>query len=152
MLMEYKLLNNGDGIIVTREPELVSDMLNISFTGAPENATAIFERRDGESAYRALSDGLCGIGSDWLNGSIKVMVAVLDGSMQSQRWFCEGIRVQRLRDGSVLLYPDDIDTQRKIAKLQEEVSDLKAAKKELSDKYAELEKKFDKLLQGYDIV
>ena len=80
MKMEYKLLNGNSGVIMTRTPELVSDMLYISFAGAPDKATAIFERSDGESAYKALSDGLCGIESDWLNGSTKVTVAVLDGS------------------------------------------------------------------------
>lgn len=151
--MEYKLLNGNGGVILTRTPELIGDTLYISFTGAPDKATAIFERSDGESAYRALSDGLCGIESDWLNGSTKVTVAVLDGSTQSQRWFCEGFCAKRLTEcGAVLIYPDDMDMQKKIAKLQEEVSDLTAAKNELSDKYSELETKLNKLLEGYDIV
>lgn len=153
MKMEYKLLNGNNGVIMTRTPEIVSDMLYISFAGALNKATAIFERDDGESAYRALSGGLCGIESDWLDGSIKVTVAVLDGSMRSQRWFCEGFCAKRLTDcGAVLIYPDDMDMQKKIAKLQEEVSDLTAAKNELSDKYSELETKLNKLLEGYDIV
>lgn len=153
MKMEYKLLNSNNGVIMTRAPELIGDMLYISFTGAPDKATAIFERSDGESAYRALSDGLCGIKSDWLDGSIKVTVAVLDGSVRAQRWFCEGFCAKRLTDcGAVIIYPDDMDMQKKIAKLQEEVSDLTAAKNELSDKYSELEAKLNKLLEGYDIV
>lgn len=153
MKMEYKLLNSNNGVIMTRAPELIGDMLYISFTGAPDKATAIFERSDGESAYRALSDGLCGIESDWLDGSIKVTVAVLDGSVRAQRWFCEGFYAKRLTDcGAVLIYPDDMDMQKKIAKLQEEVSDLTAANNELSDKYSELETKLNKLLEGYDIV
>lgn len=153
MKMEYKLLNSNNGVIMTRAPELIGDMLYISFTGAPDKATAIFERSDGESAYRALSDGLCGIKSDWLDGSIKVTVAVLDGSVRAQRWFCEGFYAKRLTDcGAVLIYPDDMDMQKKIAKLQEEVSDLTAANNELSDKYSELETKLNKLLEGYDIV
>ena len=153
MKMEYKLLNGNSGVIMTRTPELVSDMLYVFFAGAPDKATAIFERDDGESAYKALSDGLCGIESDWLNGSTKVTVAVLDGSTRSQRWFCDGFCAKRLTEcGAVLIYPDDMDMQKKIAKLQEEVSDLTAAKNELSDKYTELETKLNKLLEGYDIV
>ena len=153
MKMEYKLLNSNNGVIMTRAPELIGDMLYISFTGAPDKATAIFERSDGESAYRALSDGLCGIESDWLNGSTKVTVAVLDGSVRAQRWFCEGFYARHIKEcGGVLVYPDDMDMQKKIAKLQEEVFDLTAAKNELSDKYSELETKLNKLLEGYDIV
>lgn len=153
MKMEYKLLNSNNGVILTRTPELIGDMLYISFTGAPDRATAIFERNDGESVYRALSDGLCDIESDWLDGSMKVTVAVLDGSVRAQRWFCEGFYARHIKErGSVLVYPDDMDMQKKIAELQEEVSDLAAAKKELSNKYSELETKLNKLLEGYDII
>ena len=98
MKMEYKLLNSNNGVIMTRAPELIGDMLYISFTGAPDKATAIFERSDGESAYRALSDGLCGIESDWLDGSMKVTVAVLDGSVRAQRWFCEGFYARHIKE------------------------------------------------------
>lgn len=35
MKMEYKLLNSNNGVIMTRTPELIGDMLYISFTGAP---------------------------------------------------------------------------------------------------------------------
>ena len=153
MKMEYKLLNSNNGVIMTRAPELIGDMLYISFTGAPDKATAIFERSDGESAYRALSDGLCGIESDWLDGPMKVTVAVLDGSVRAQRWFCEGFYARHIKEcGGVLVYPDDMDMQKKIAELQEDVSDLAAANRELSDKYAELETKLNKLLEGYDII
>lgn len=153
MKMEYKLLNSNNGVIKTRAPELIGDMLYIFFMGAPDKATAIFERDDGESSYKALSDGLCSIESDWLNGSTKVTVAVLDGSTRSQRWFCEGFYARHIKEcGGVLVYPDDMDMQKKIAELQEDVSDLAAAKNELSDKYSELETKLNKLLEGYDIV
>lgn len=153
MKMEYKLLNSNNGVIMTRAPELIGDMLYISFIGAPDKATAIFERSDGESAYRALSDGLCGIESDWLDGSMKVTVAVLDGSVRAQRWFCEGFYARNIKEcGGVLIYPDDMDMQKKIAELQEDVSDLVATTREISDKYAELEIKLNKLLEGYDIV
>mgnify|MGYP000764053941 CR=1 FL=1 len=79
MKMEYQLLNNYTGVVLTREPEFICDELYITFTGAPANATAIFERADGESAYRDLSEGLCGLDTDFLRGSIKVTVVVLNG-------------------------------------------------------------------------
>lgn len=112
--MEYRLLCDGDGIILTREPELVHGELYISFKGAPDRATAIFERDDGESAYRALSDGVCAIESGWLGGSMKVTVAVLDGSMRAQRWRCERFRALVQKGGGVLIYPDDEDLRKRI--------------------------------------
>ena len=41
MQMEYKLLCDKTGVILTRQPELVTDKLFITFTGAPEGATAV---------------------------------------------------------------------------------------------------------------
>ena len=151
--MEYKLLNDNNGIILSREPEVVSEKLSITFIGAPEKATAIFERIDGESVYRALSDGLCIIETNWLKGPINVTVAVLDGSMKSKRWSCERFYVKEVENGAeILVYPYDIDMQGKLAKLQECVSDLKTANKELTEKYKTLETKINKILEGYDIV
>ena len=152
MNMEYRLLNGETGVILTREPEIISDNLYISFTGAPEQATAIFEREDGESAYRELSAGLCGLNKEFLQGTIKVTVALLNGSIKPKRWFCEGINARPQKDGRVLVRPDDLDMQRKIVALQVENSELKAAICEQAEKYSELEKKLNKLLEGYDIV
>ena len=61
MKMEYKLLDNGVGVILTRQPEIVEDELFIDFADAPADATAIFETKGGNSYYRLLSDGLCSL-------------------------------------------------------------------------------------------
>lgn len=151
-IMEYKLLCNNIGIISTREPELISGTLFVSFEGAPDNATAIFEREDGESAYRLLSDGLCGVESEWLRGSIKVTVALLIGSMEAERWPCEGFYAKQQGGGKVLIYPDDMDVREKIVRLQEGSSNLKREVGKLSDKVSELEMRIEKLLEGYDII
>ena len=45
-----------------------------------------------------------------------------------------------------------MDMQKKIAELQEDVSGPCGGEAELSDKYAELETKINKLLEGYDII
>ena len=55
--MEYRLFDDK-GAIFTRTPEVVSDMLYITFEGAPTGATAIFERDDGSSAYKLINDGV----------------------------------------------------------------------------------------------
>ena len=53
MMMEYKILDNGTAVVLTRQPELVYDELYIDFSGAPSGATAIFEV-GGDSLYRLL--------------------------------------------------------------------------------------------------
>ena len=80
MKMEYKLIKDcGKGFMLTREPETVSDELIVSFTGAPDDATAIFENSDGNSLYRLLKDETCAIPAAFLKGCVKVTVAVLKG-------------------------------------------------------------------------
>lgn len=149
--MEYRLFNDK-GAIYTRTPEVVSDMLCIKFNGAPTGATAIFECDDGSSAYKLINDGVCVVEDSFLKGTVRVTVAVLNGRTKSQRWFCEGIYTQRLKSGEVIVSPADTDLQGKILEAEKEIFDLKTGQNELKEKYSELEKRFTKLLEGYDIV
>lgn len=66
MNMEYKLLDDNTGIILTRNPEKVSKNLFITFTGAPADATVIFENREGDSLYRKLEDNMCAVPTRFL--------------------------------------------------------------------------------------
>ena len=149
--MEYNLLSDNNAVITSRVPEVVSGDLDFIFKGAPEGTTAIFERDDGETIYRTLSENKCDVKCSWFNGITKVTVVVLNGSMTSQRWFCESFMALKQDDG-VLVYPYDMDMQGKVARLQEDVAALKSANKTLSNKYTELDNKLTKLLEGYDIV
>nr|DAK85059.1 MAG TPA: hypothetical protein [Caudoviricetes sp.] len=149
--MEYRLFDDK-GAIFTRTPEVVSDMLYITFEGAPAGATAIFERDDGFSAYKLINDGVCGVEGSFLKGTVRVTVAVLNGRTKSQRWFCEGIYTQRLKSGEVIVSPADTDLQKKVLEAEKEIYDLKTGQSALKEKFSELEKQFTKLLEGYDIV
>ena len=42
MRYEYKLLNDGQGVILTRQPGAVDGDLIVSFDGAPDGAVALF--------------------------------------------------------------------------------------------------------------
>ena len=79
MQMEYKLLCDKTGVILTRQPELVTDKLFITFTGAPEGATAVFERDDGNSMYRLIEGEICSLDAAFLRGTIQCFLWVLLG-------------------------------------------------------------------------
>lgn len=119
----YKLLNCNIGLITTREHELISDTLKITFIGAPQTALAIFEREDGESAYRNLSDGACELNKTFLRGSIKVTVT-RNSSANSTKWVCEGINAIALDDGNVLVCPNDTDIQKRVVALEIDIANL----------------------------
>ena len=150
MNMEYKLLKNNRGVILTRQPELINDELIITFTGAPNKATAIFDNGDSGSIYRLLKDSSCAVPAAFLTGETRVTVALLDGAADAPKWACEGIKGTKTKDG-IFVCPDDMDVPSKIADVliaQDEITDKIS---ELMKMYSGLESKLNKLLEGYDI-
>lgn len=150
--MRYKLLNNNIGIIISRKPETFLDNVIIEFVEAPESATAILTNQYGEKSYLKLQEGKCTFARKNFQGSIKVALAVFNGSVHAPKWICEGFYIEPLENGMVIVYPDDADIQGKIGKLQEAVSTIETAICELTLKINELEKRLDKMLEGYDII
>ncbi len=149
--MEYKLLDNGTGLILTRQPEIVHNNLFITFTGAPENATAIFQKANGDSLYRQLQDNTCGLPAHFLDGDIKVSVTMLDGSSNAPKWRCEEIKAQKQKVG-VLVSPNDMNIPLQMVEIRLEQQKIIDDIKKLAENYSELNKKVDKLLEGYDII
>lgn len=150
MKMEYGLFNSAKkGFILTRTPELISDDLIISFTGAPNDATAIFENEAGNSAYRQLNDGMCALPVDFLVGNVKVVVATLNGKADAPKYKCESIYTKRVSEG-VLICPNGIDIPMQIIELFGEIQKIKNEMVTSSRKHDDLNKKVDKLLDGYD--
>lgn len=151
MNMEIKLLDNKKGFILTRQPEIVKDELLITFSGAPEKATAIFESSQ-DSLYRALSDGCCSVPESFLEGGeIKITVTVLDGTARPPKWTCEGIKATKLKSGSFVVCPNDMDLPQKVVEIQLEMQKIREKMEVLLKSYSELDTKLKKLLEGYDI-
>lgn len=149
MKMEYKLLGNGTGIILTRQPEIVNDELIITFSGSPSGATAIVEI-NGDSHYCLLHDATCAIPCAKLNGAVKITVALLDGSAKPKKWLCEGIKASKTAAG-VLIAPDDMDLPATVAGLRLENDALRQYVAALENKINTLYGKFERLTEGYDI-
>lgn len=150
MKLEYRLLDSvNKGFILTRNPEVISSALIVLFTGSPNDATAIFENERGLFLYRALKDGTCLIPVDFLVGNIKVTVAVLSGSVDAPKYKCESIFTKRVSDG-VLICPNGIDIPMQIIEIFSEIQKIKKEIVTASCKHDELDKKVEKLLDGYD--
>lgn len=149
--MNYTCLNNmRKGFILTRKPEMIYKELKISFFGAPLGATAIFENTDGNSLYRLLADKTCSVPADFLvNGEIKVTVTLLNGKTDAEKFTCEPICVER-KNGVILVYPNWLDLPMQIIEIYGELQGVKVGMEELFGKFDSLDKKVDKLLDGYD--
>lgn len=149
--MEYRLLDNGKGVMLTRQPEFISGDLYITFADAPAGATVIFENGKKDSIYRTLSDGVCSVPEAFLTGDVRVVVTLLDGTANAPKWTCEGIKTSQTK-GGLLVCPNDGDIPRQIAEIQIAQQEIRNDIKTLSDKYSGLETKLNKLLEGYDVV
>lgn len=150
MKMEYKLLDNGVGVILTRQPEIVEDELFIDFTDAPADATAIFETKGGTPYYRLLSDGLCSLPVKKIIGEVKVTVALLNGETPPRRWLCEEFKVSIQRNGGALVAPNDMNLPQTVVELRLENQEIRASYKRLEERYEELKDMLKKIMEGYD--
>lgn len=150
MKMEYTCLKKTrKGFVLTRKPEMVDKELIITFSGAPSGATAIFENADGNSLYRLLADRTCVVPADFLVGEIKVTVTMLNGKVDAEKITCEPICVER-KNGVILVYPNWLDLPMQIIEIYGEIQGVKDGMSELLGKYDSLDKKVEKLLDGYD--
>lgn len=156
MNMEYKLLDSKKGFILTREPEIIDKNLYITFTGAPENATVIFESKiKGDTLYRELLDGMCCVPARFLcpilEDVIKVTVVVLDGK-SNEKWQCEEMKTgKNISNNTIIVKPNDMNIPLQIVEVLLEQQKIKDDMKQLTDNFSELNQKLDKLLEGYDI-
>ena len=75
--MTIKLLGNGNGIITTRTPEIIGDVLELVFDGAASDQIAVISS-SGEVFYRALDDGKCIVKSEHLSDEVHFSVMSKD--------------------------------------------------------------------------
>lgn len=149
--MEYKLLDNGVGVIITRQPTVIKDRLSVSFIDAPSDATAIFENACGITYYCELTEGNCEIDLSNLIGRIRVTVAILNDLKTCLRWACEDLILSNLENGDVLVCPNDMDLPQKVTTLMIENAEIRRANMLLNEKLRELDAKFARIMEGYDL-
>lgn len=148
-MIKYKLLNNGTAVILSRHPKVVYERVKLVFSGAPENTTAIVEC-NGSTAYYKASD--CKLHCDKLSGVIKVTVAVLDDSVPLKKWTCEELNAEKLKDGGVLITPNDLNLPQAVANLRLENNAIREENAEIKEEIAALNKRLDKIMSGYKFI
>lgn len=150
--MKYKLLGNKKGIILTRNPKLIERELTVSFVDAPANATAIFENAEGDSYYQKIVDKVCVVPSAILKGVIKSMVVVFDDTPCPAKWVCEELVAQKLKDGSALIMPNDMNMPQKFVEIQLEQQKMAERISRLEDRLKTLEDKFEDVFEGHNYI
>lgn len=151
MKMEYVLLfHSKKGYLLTRTPEVVDNELIISFSGAPNNATAIFENGAGNSIYRLLKDDTCAVPVDFLvDDFVKVTITVLDGVNIGPKYICESILIRKINN-VLFVFPEGLDIQKELIDVRAENETIKESQKKLTIELQKLGEKVEKLIEGYD--
>jgi len=148
--MEYRLLDNGVGVILTRQPKIAEGELLVSFAGAPADSTAIFETESGDCYYRKLSDGACSLPVSKIFGEVKVTVALLNGKTPTRRWLCEEIKAENQNSGCALIAPNDMNLPQTVVELRLENQEIRQTQEELKKLCKELKDTLEKIMEGYD--
>ncbi len=149
--MEYKLIQDClKGYVLTREPETVTDELIISFTGAPADATAVFENGEGNSLYRLLKDDTCAIPVAFLKGCVRVTVAMLNGKDSAPKYVCEGIYTAPIPSVGVMVCPDGLDMALELISARAEIQTLRERIDGLCARADATDERITKMLDGYD--
>lgn len=147
--MEYKILNNGKAVIITRQPQVVYDDLSVKFINAPVNSTAIINAM-GVISYRELKEDMCIIPKSKLNGVIEIMVAAFDGTTPTPKWVCEEITAEPLKDGGILISPNSLELQKIITDLKIENSQIRDENLQIKADITALQKRLDEIMNAYD--
>ena len=150
--MKYKLLGNKKGIILTRNPEIIENELEVSFVDAPVGCIAIFENSEGDLDYRELEDKVCLLSSNFLNGVIRVTLAVFDDTSHPTKWMCEEIVAQKLKDGSTLIMPNDMNMPQKFVEVQLELEKITEYISKLEKRIKMMEDKFEAVFEGHNYI
>lgn len=147
--MRYKLLGNNTAVMLTRQPKVIYDTLEITFVGAPQNATVIMES-NGNPFYRKLKNGKCEFPVEKLTGTLKVTVAVLDGSTPTKRWLCEELKAEKTKDDGIVICPNDLNLPQTIADLRIEIQHIREENATIREELLEIKKRIVEIMESYD--
>lgn len=149
--MEYKLLDNMTGVVLTRSPEVVAGEMTMVFKGAPACATVILEC-DGQPYYRPLIDGVCHTRVAQFSGSVKVTVVEENNSARPARWRCEPIKVTPMTGNRVFVSPDDGNMPEEVVRLRQENEQIRMTLAAFGKRLAELSEELENIREGYNIL
>jgi hypothetical protein len=149
--IKIKLLNNGKAVILTRQPIVVYNELCLSASEAPQN-TSLSVRTPTTSLYRELSGGECVLPASKLNGVLSLYFTVVDDSVPLKKWYCEEMKAERLKDGGVLICPNDFNLPQAVADLLVENDEIRKEYKDIKDCLKKTNERVDKIFEAYKFV
>ena len=137
--MQYILLKNGFGIIISEERIIKAQNITFTFLDAPFNTTVVLKNKNGYF-YKKLSDDThsCQFDVKSIEGIVDVSISSIVGGKPA-RWKCDSVFVSH--DGEETIVYAVCNSNKIIAKLFEDYKSMEKAVENLSKKVRELEKR-----------
>ena len=148
--MKYRLLDNGNGVIVSRRPALLTRSVEMEFSGAPDGSKVILETESGMFLYRDISGERCEVQLSKLKGVVKVTLVTAPGE-ERRKWVCEELFVDHLDEEHALVCPNDMNLPQVVTDLRIENEALRRDQAELRKQIEALDGRLERMMEGYDI-
>lgn len=146
--MRWRILKDGTGVIVERNPVAIEEKTKFKFDGIPPGYIAIFKGANGSKVYAEIEDGKCTVPASFLRRSNNIRVAV--STFKGERPItCEGIR-HMINDGKSFIIPDDNNLPEEVARIRVVIDEIRTELSETRKKFEELLKRVSEL-EGFDI-
>ena len=149
MQIKYRLLSTGMGILAERIQGVATGDVSFCFDGAPSGASAVFVTGRG-TFCREIEEGTCALPASALSGRTEVGVLTTETDVP-ERWICEALHAKPLAEG-VFIAPDGTDLGARVAALMLENEQLREENARIRAGMDDLERRFEKFFEGYDIV
>lgn len=147
--MRIRLLDNGTGVILSRQPFITHEDEIIELENAPLNSVVIYEK-NGLQFYREIKNGRAVLPFSILDGIIKISVSIIISA--ANKWICEEIRADHLDNGGVLVAPNDLNLPQVVVDLKLENEALRKENVEIRARINALDNKLNGILEGYNII
>ena len=149
-MVEYQLFEHEKKGIILKRATVSHDKekdLIVRFMNAPPGGMAIFETSDERTVYRRIKNCECCVPRSFLNGVISVTYVVFSGN--TVKYQCENIYALDAGE-KVVICPGGVNLETEVINLNLKIDILSKNYNELNGQLEKLNKKLEKILDGYD--
>ena len=144
--MKYFLNRNGIGTLIDRKHVVFFDYLELEFENCRKESMLSLQS-NGKTLIYPITNGICKLPASKLNGELNIFVL-----HDSQRWECDSLVAEKLPDGGTLCVPNEMNISKKISELVFYTESLEKRIKNAESDIALLNKKIERMMEGYDII
>lgn len=151
MTIQYRILDNGKGVLLTRGTVSESSDATFIFDSASEKdapSRAVFADTSGNEIYRELDGRKCSVPMRKLCGTISVAVV---GVENKKRWKCDSVRFIK-HGNAVIAIANEDSVYEELAALRIEYDELCAEVGKIRESVNRVSDKLENIMEGYDVI